>query len=84
MFNLEQYDVVYIHDHQKSNKIVIASACPTLLSAKEQRKASGDLVVFHGTDRIVQDDNWLWDWEKRSVDCYAREKMNGRVLWPRR
>lgn len=46
-----------------------------LEDAKAAREVSGDLVVNRRTGKVVNDEAWLWDWEKAKPDCYARKAM---------
>lgn len=49
----------------------------TLTEAAEDRVASGQVVVDN-TGTIVQDDTWLWDWERAAVvDSYAWCMIHG-------
>ena len=47
----------------------------SLESAREARKVSGDLVVDLRTGLVVDNEDWLWDWEKNDPTCYARRAM---------
>lgn len=42
------------------------------------RNMSGDLVV-DSDFKIVQDDCWLFDWEKKDEGCYARKNMRANL-----
>lgn len=37
-----------------------------------KRAASGDLVIDECTGKVVQEDWWLFEWEKAEPECYAR------------
>lgn len=48
----------------------------TLVEARNLRMCSGDIVVHAGTLDIVQDYEWLWDWEKTASVSYARSEID--------
>lgn len=50
----------------------------TLEACAKERRASGDLV-FDANGNIVQDDSWLFAWEKVDPNCYARKCMASKV-----
>lgn len=39
------------------------------------RKVSGDLVVYAGTTNVVTDPFWLFPWEKKDSESYARKAI---------
>ncbi len=47
----------------------------SLKEAEEARKVSGDLVVHFGTGRVVNSQDWLWEWEKKDFKCYAQRAI---------
>ena len=47
----------------------------SLEKAKEARRVSGDLVVLWGTTKVVNSQDWLWDWEKTNPDCYSQKAI---------
>ena len=58
----------------RDDSSLIAEHIPTLEEAGRKRAVSGDLVV-DSNNRVVQDESWLFDWEKQQPDCYARRAM---------
>lgn len=44
------------------------------------RGVSGDLVFNESTKEIVQDDTWLFSWERESPKCYARRHMDRKAV----
>lgn len=46
-----------------------------LAEASDARKVSGDLVVYSGTNDVVLDPTWLWEWEKKDPTAYARKAI---------
>ena len=46
-----------------------------LSDAMEDRKLSGDLIIVAETREIVQDQCWLFPWEKLDHECYVRRMM---------
>ncbi len=47
----------------------------SLEEAKAARKVSGDLIVHRRTHLVVDDESWLFDWEKSDPNYYARKAM---------
>lgn len=70
------YGIVYGNDCGNSFRTysVFAEAA-TLEALSAQRKLSGDLVFDLDTGEIVQDDAWLFQWEREDPECYARRCM---------
>lgn len=66
------YDVVFWNDTYKDNRFVVAKGLTSLVDARNKRQQSGDLVIFSGTDEVVKNPAWLWDWEKANPNSYAR------------
>lgn len=52
-------------EHSIDDFVVIGSGFRTLEEARAVRAVSGDLVVYMGSNLIVRDPAWLWDWEKK-------------------
>ncbi len=74
------YDIIFKKDSYCGHNrfcpnVTIKSRIETLERAKEERKVSGDLVVFEGTLNIVPDENWLFDWEKNNPKSYAYNQI---------
>lgn len=74
----QKYFLVWVDDGGYDNyiyssqvKILAKGSLKEVLAARE---AAGALVV-DDNGNIVQDDCWLFDWEKSARSCYAREKM---------
>jgi hypothetical protein len=63
------------HFFSTTDRGVMAERLPTLEAAKNARFVSGDLVVYSGTNDIVPSEEWLWDWEKKSEHCYAKNAI---------
>jgi len=40
--------------------------------AKAARKVNGDIVVYANTIIPVKSEDWLWDYEVKDMNCYAR------------
>ena len=67
------YDIISRRfENSYDDFIICRSNLTSLEEAKEKREVSGDLVVLHGTNRIVTSHEWLFNWEKDIDDCYAR------------
>lgn len=68
--------------HDMGSEVVTYSSpkqCNTLEEARSLRDVSGDLVFFEETKRIVPSEAWLFDWEKKEQDCYAKRKIKNDV-----
>lgn len=48
-------------------------------AAKAIRKVSGDLL-FDDAGNVDQDSDWLFDWELRDEDCYARRMQRAKLF----
>jgi hypothetical protein len=59
----------------RKNFILVAKSLLTLEQACAKRVMSGDLVVEESSSRVVDDDSWLFEWEKADSSCYARRAM---------
>lgn len=46
-----------------------------LKDAQWMRLVSGDIVIDSKTGNIVTDPDWLWDWEKKSPNCYSQQAI---------
>jgi len=62
-----------------NDRVVVKTGIRSLEEAKNLRFTSGDLVVHIGSHRIVRDPAWLWDWEKKDLNCYAQRAIRGGV-----
>jgi hypothetical protein len=76
------YSVVYCRGYKlprEGDYTVVAANLPTIEDAAKCRKVSGDLVIEDSTKRIVQSNEWLWDWERTyfgvPAASYARMMM---------
>ena len=69
-----KYDVIFQSDNQPENFAVIACGLTSIAEAREARRVSGDIVVFHNTMEIVSNTDWLWDWEM-NCECYAIKRI---------
>ena len=74
-----RYEVRFINDRDPARNFHRVTACNSLLRAAAARVTSGDLVVDMLTGKVVEDDAWLFDWEKTDPTCYAR-RMQGRQI----
>ena len=79
--NAETYDIVFWHDNERrnlglgcQNYAMIAQNLPRAEVLKN-RKMTGDVVVYSGTFFVVEDDWWLFEFEKSLPDCYAKEQQ---------
>lgn len=64
------YRVVFMRDKHPYDATRIGQPFANLADALHIRELSGDVVV----DRagvVVQDDAWLWDWERADPSSYA-------------
>lgn len=52
----------------------------TLAEIASKRTMSGDLIFCQETKEIVQDDSWLFSWEKKDPDCYAQRKISSKAV----
>jgi len=57
------------------DRVVLVRGLSTLQAAEAARKVGGDLVVYGGSDVVVQDSGWLWESERGDPDCFARRAM---------
>lgn len=64
------YYLVFMRDITKEGSIL--SKHSTIESAAAARAVSGDLVTDQ-TGKVVNDERWLFDWEKTRSDSYARK-----------
>jgi hypothetical protein len=60
------FDVVFWNDLQHSNRTYVARRVTSLSGARDARQVSGDLVVYAGSDDVVQSEDWLWGWEREA------------------
>jgi hypothetical protein len=58
------------------DRVVLVVGLPTLKAARLHREVSGDIVVYHGTNKVVPSTEWLFDWEVKDLNCYARKAIN--------
>lgn len=54
---------------------VVLYRTPSLVEAARARFVSGDLVVEFGSNRVVRSLDWLFEWEKLDVSCYAQRAI---------
>jgi hypothetical protein len=66
------YYLVYCNDF--SGDFVLIDTSTNLMELAERRTVSGDLIV-DDTGKVVQEPSWLFDWELKQPNCYARRKM---------
>lgn len=71
--------IVYMRDNEPFDAILIASSL-SMNAAKKRREVAGDLI-FNEDLTINQSDEWLFDWEKKNENCYARkcQKANRKI-----
>lgn len=48
----------------------------TLSEAKAIRYASGDLVIETETNKIVCSEEWLFEWEKKDPNSFAKKMIS--------
>ncbi len=53
-----------------NESITIGGPFDSIQQAIKSRKVSGDIILKDG--RVFQNDVWLWDWEKRDTNSFAR------------
>ena len=58
----------------KDDFVLIAKGLATLHQARNRRKMPGDLVV-DDSGRVVNSEDWLFEWEKTQPECFARRAM---------
>lgn len=68
--------VVYGRDHWIQREHIVETNSPlsshaTLEEASKARSLCGDLIFDSETNQIVENDCWLWDWEKENQKSYA-------------
>jgi hypothetical protein len=69
------YAIHYRRDlHDRDSTLLVIGGLATLEEANARRTVSGDLVV-DSENRVVKDDAWLFEWEKKDPTCYARRAM---------
>jgi hypothetical protein len=54
---------------------VLVAEVPNRWLAKNSRQVSGDLVFDATTNRLELGYWWLWDWERKDPNCYARQQI---------
>ena len=67
---------VDLPDGNVSVPVVNRQFAKTIASALTLRKVERDLVFIAGTGEILQDDVWLFDWERADATSYARLKLS--------
>ena len=68
------YDVISLN--ASGHYTVISENIQTIKEAGESRVVNGDLVVYHGTNRVVPYRGWLQDcWLKTDSETYAIRKI---------
>lgn len=78
------YMVVFGYDYPGEVRVVhLRARCHSLEEAKEVREVAGDLV-FASDGKIVQDQTWLWEWEKDDPNSHALSRIakNVRAKFP--
>lgn len=77
------YDVIYCRGERltrdPSHCQTVASKLDNLVLANASRSVSGDLVVWSGTAQVVPGDEWLFSWEKKDPNCFARKMQEKSV-----
>ena len=76
------YDVIYLREGRAGQIIEYTKygSYPSLDAAALARKVSGDLIFKD--NKIVEDDAWLFWWEKKEPDCYAQRNIREKVRIP--
>ena len=76
----ELYDVIFCNDSRWYDYFYrvhcVAASLTSLEAAKDARQQSGDVVVYHGSRDVVKSGAWLWDWERKDPNSYARKKIS--------
>lgn len=70
------YDIVWFNDNAKTKTVLHSKL--TIKQASEKRDASGDVVVLHGTDTMVNPTEWAWGWELKDSNSYVLSKWKNR------
>lgn len=82
---MKKYLVIFKNDRQFSrhdpNTYALIGSANTIAEAKALRSCSGDLVVDARSLAVVQDADWLFDWELNDETCYATRKVLGTELY---
>lgn len=72
------FDLVYLTNEFEGRKPVVVERLGPFDTQDEallHRKVSGQLLVYSGTTDVVENDSWLWDWEKKDYKCYAARNV---------
>ena len=70
--------VAFLHERDKHAAVIAKRA--TRKDVLSKRQLAGDLVFEEG-GQICEDQFWLFNWEKRDPNCYARRAIkNGTNL----
>jgi hypothetical protein len=69
--------VAYIKDGGYNYGLLQASFVSRKRAA-EMREMAGDLV-FSDSGEIDQGEDWLYDWEKKDSNCYARKQQREKL-----
>lgn len=73
------FEVVHKRDEPRWRSrglFVTIGRADDLDEARGLRLVSGDIVVCAGTDRVVKDPSWLWEWERADPDSYANLQIS--------
>lgn len=68
--------LAYVADNDKRGTLFCAYASREY--AISQRKVAGDLL-FHDDGSIDQNDDWLFEWEKKDENCYAKQQQRANL-----
>ena len=64
--------IAYLNDYHKYGTIF--GAYLSRKKAIELRTVSGDLL-FDSDGKIDQNEDWLFDWERKDPNCYAKRQQ---------
>lgn len=72
-FPEERYDIIWPRGGHESLRMGDFGVLAMNLSRREVktvRELAGDIVVYHGTSQVVEDDWWLFQWERDMVRSF--------------
>ncbi len=67
------FDIIFQNDYH--GQYSVSATVDSLEKAREARQVSGDIVVYHGTTKLVRNYGWFFDHENGDPDCYAARRM---------
>lgn len=72
------FDLVYLTNELEGRTPTVVERLGPFDTQDEallHRRVSGQLLVYSGTVNVVENDSWLWDWERKDDSCYAARNV---------